>query len=827
MIRNLLVLPNGEEIFSGSAEENGIRSVALTQCVNGEEELCPGAVCASMLEASVIAQGDIPLAAGDEITLYTVSDSGTRTKQGIFVAEKPVWESACVYQLTAYDRVSLLDKDLTDWLTALSGWPYCLLDFASMVCSECGLTLINDSIPNGDYPVQAFSGEGITGRQIMQWAGQAAGRFCRATTDGQLEFAWYEQNKDVFGPAQRNEQLGPDGIAVLKNMATGTQLQAVTEIEPSLSGVKEINMYRTGRNILDVQTAGIYHSNNDGYVRHTLKITDTGIRLDVTSQMKLADTTRWGFCIGTPKKLAGKTITFSGDFATSKTDIRALPYLSFIATDVIPVAGRFASYSSLLGGFINGATAKTLAYRSGSGVRSVTYTVTGEEDYDHIGVVVCFCDPNKGTSTLGDWTEWSNLQVEISDTATEYEPYTADTFTRTINVANYGGRMNWSTGVLTTTHGRIASYDGEEVPDGWISSTGELSQGAQVVYPLETPKTFKYAAREVLSLGGTNTLHSDTGGTSVEFQQAYYFQNGLRFEDYTVTPVEKVQIRLTEDDIGAVYPDTAEACNTYILSGNYLLTNQDPSALEGVAQTLYEQLKDITYTPCRLELPASAGVETGDIITVMDRNGKEIRTYVMSKKRAGQRDVLECTGSPRRDSSTAVNSQSYKALSGKVLELRTDIEGLRAEHRDAQGSFSDLALTVEGIATEVSRQQTGAEHLAQQLTSIQQTAEGISLAVQSIQTGGVSRVKTEMGYTFDDEGLKISRSNAEMSNLLDNTGMYVKRGDDIVLQASNEGVQAVNIAVHNYLTVGSHARFEDYNDGTDSRRTACFFYLGG
>ena len=52
--------------------------------------------------------------------------------------------------------------------------------------------LVNTQLPNGSYPVQKFSAEGITGRQLMQWIGQAAGRFCRATAEGKVEFSWYE-----------------------------------------------------------------------------------------------------------------------------------------------------------------------------------------------------------------------------------------------------------------------------------------------------------------------------------------------------------------------------------------------------------------------------------------------------------------------------------------------------------------------------------------------------------------------------------------------------------------------------------------------------------
>ena len=95
--------------------------------------------------------------------------------------------------------------------------------------------------------------------------------------------------------------------------------------------------------------------------------------------------------------------------------------------------------------------------------------------------------------------------------------------------------------------------------------------------------------------------------------------------------------------------------------------------------------------------------------------------------------------------------------------------------------------------------------------------------MQKIEEDGVDKVVTSMGYTFDDTGLHIQKEGEEMDNTLDHTGMYVRRGDEVMLQANASGVQATDVTVRNYLIVGSHARFEDYTDGTDDKRTACFW----
>lgn len=114
------------------------------------------------------------------------------------------------------------------------------------------------------------------------------------------------------------------------------------------------------------------------------------------------------------------------------------------------------------------------------------------------------------------------------------------------------------------------------------------------------------------------------------------------------------------------------------------------------------------------------------------------------------------------------------------------------------------------------------------LTELEQTANGISIRVTNLEDidKEVDHVTTTTGYTFNSDGLNIYKVGEEMRNLLDNTGMYVTRSDEEVLTANNEGVSAINLSARQYLIIGANSRLEDYSNGTDSKRTACF-YIGG
>ena len=495
MLKNLIVLPDGTELFSGEGTVNAIRSVKLTQQVNTGPELTLGSACANMLEATLITpKGNLTITPGTELTLYKVSEDGARTKVGLFTTEKPTRPSSNAYKITAYDRISWLDRDLTEWLESLQGWPYSLYTFAKMVCAACNLTLITETIPNRNWKIHKFSVWGITGRQLMQWVGQACGRFVRATAAGEMELAWY-----------------------------------------------------------------------------------------------------------TPRQI-----------------------------------------------------------------------------------------------------DWENLPV----------------------------------------------------------------------------------------------LNS-------------------RIEDYQTAPVDKVQIRLTEKDIGVI---CGAGSNGYVITGNFLLTTQTPNQLQPVTQTLYDSLHQVSYTPCKLTLPANTIIQPGDILSL--NQGQTV--YVMKKVQNGHLETLECTGSAYRTSTTATNSGKLTALYGSVLELQSNVNGLRVENRNADGRTAALEMTIGGLETQVVRQETDLADITTRMTVAEQTAEGLSLAVQTVQTDGVTKVSTTTGYIFDETGLTVEKSGREICTQITEDGMRVYKNKKAVLTASSEGVDAVDLHASTYLVIGDRSRFENY--GTD--RTGCF-WIGG
>lgn len=89
----------------------------------------------------------------------------------------------------------------------------------------------------------------------------------------------------------------------------------------------------------------------------------------------------------------------------------------------------------------------------------------------------------------------------------------------------YGGSADVVGGTGEETYGYIASYNGEEINEPWLSSIDPYVQGttpstgAEVVYPLSTPTPFTFTGQEINSyLGVNNVFHSGNGDTAAEYR---------------------------------------------------------------------------------------------------------------------------------------------------------------------------------------------------------------------------------------------------------------------------------------------------------------------
>lgn len=241
-----------------------------------------------------------------------------------------------------------------------------------------------------------------------------------------------------------------------------------------------------------------------------------------------------------------------------------------------------------------------------------------------------------------------------------------------------------------------------------------------------------------------------------------YYADSLSYEDYTVKAIEKVQIRQSDSDVGVIYPDSTTATNTYVVQGNLLLTTGTEANLKSVVQNLYNALKNVTYTPCKVSVPSSSGLACGQIVHVKDARGREFDTYLMSATISSGKASFESVGSASRESSSAVNSQSYKNLTGKMLEIKTSVDGLEVKASDLTGKYTDLKATVDGLSSEVKKDTkiTGGGNLILGSESFRNaTYDGNASGVAYGDDGSatITNANTNRYFIFNTAGARITK----------------------------------------------------------------------
>ena len=241
-----------------------------------------------------------------------------------------------------------------------------------------------------------------------------------------------------------------------------------------------------------------------------------------------------------------------------------------------------------------------------------------------------------------------------------------------------------------------------------------------------------------------------------------YYADSLSYEDYTVKAIEKVQIRQSDSDVGVIYPDSTTATNTYAVQGNLLLTTGTEANLKSVVQNLYNVLKNVTYTPCKVSVPSSSGLACGQIVHVKDARGREFDTYLMSATISSGKASFESVGSASRESSSAVNSQSYKNLTGKMLEIKTSVDGLEVKASDLTGKYTDLKATVDGLSSEVKKDTkiTGGGNLilgSESFKNALSGGPGSSVVYGDDGSATITNANTNRYFIFNTAGARITK----------------------------------------------------------------------
>ena len=259
-----------------------------------------------------------------------------------------------------------------------------------------------------------------------------------------------------------------------------------------------------------------------------------------------------------------------------------------------------------------------------------------------------------------------------------------------------------------------------------------------------------------------------------------------------------------------IYRQNEESIATYGITEIRIENNQImDSHREDFIDGILGALLGLRFEMYELESFGIGYLNFGDFFTIQTPDGENHTVLMLCDdlkitQGLSETSYLEAPEATETDYSAA--SETDRALNKTILKVDKQAQEITA----LVTKTSNIDSTVGGLATKVT-------NIAEVMMDSEKVKVEISKAVD-----GINSITTSTGYTFDQDGLHIQKSGEEMENLLDNTGMYVKRGGEDILTANNEGVDAINLRSRQFLIIGDNSRIENY----EGNRTACF-YIGG
>lgn len=228
-------------------------------------------------------------------------------------------------------------------------------------------------------------------------------------------------------------------------------------------------------------------------------------------------------------------------------------------------------------------------------------------------------------------------------------------------------------------------------------------------------------------------------------------------------------------------------------------------------------------------------LEIGDKISLTTKDNKTVNSFLLNDTLTYDGTLSQKTQWKYEDNTeeTADNPVSLGAVlnqtTARVDKVNKTIELVAAESEENSENITSIiqntnsiSASVESIQKNVSDVQDDINNSIAELSNkvnAQITPEQVEIMISEATSTGANKVETNTGFTFNDEGLRVSKSNSEISTTITEDGMTVYKGEAAVLVANNTGVDATNLHATTYLIIGTNSRFEDYGDN----RTGCFY----
>lgn len=477
----------------------------------------------------------------------------------------------------------------------------------------------------------------------------------------------------------------------------------------------------------------------------TKTVLDTGVRVTT----KVAGNARYcGIEIGRDE-LLGKKVTISANIAVSGTN-NASARLFFGKYNTPSTSGIGTALTS-------------------TGSNTVIIPNTFYSGTDRIYLLL-YSNVN-GDTSIDNYVDYTNLQVEIGEEATEYEEYKE----QIVYFPLAEGQKLYE--------GSYLADDGIHNARGQYKFTGN----EQFVKPAENDNFIRFYSPVF-----TNIIRT-TGYETIDKFKCSHFKSVAAYNN------SENCIALNG---GRFYPSISKTIVTDLTEFKTWLSNNTP--------IVEYELAEEEIIPYNTEQQAAWN-------KIRELHTYKTVTHIYS-------DAYAEIGYIKNNMLSAYETKASAQLTkNDVSQLKIENGRISSEVSSTQSQLNNYYTKNEADNNTNSTKAELQNIIQQNKTEVEQTTQEIALRVNSIETNGVDKIETSMGYTFNNEGLNIDKEGAATASTIDNEAFKVKNkstnenvffagyvSDQDSAYRGQTIVESTNLVVKNYLNIEGASRFQPY-----------------
>ena len=238
--------------------------------------------------------------------------------------------------------------------------------------------------------------------------------------------------------------------------------------------------------------------------------------------------------------------------------------------------------------------------------------------------------------------------------------------------------------------------------------------------------------------------------------------------------------------------------------------------IDVVVETALANIGGLSINQFNCEWRGNAALEIGDKIALITKDDNTVYSYVLN-------DTIEYTGGLKQVTSwsfeDSVETPSNASTLGDALKQTfARVDKQKQEIEMVSGEVSTIKITTDNIVSSVKTVDDSINNLTNEVQS-KMSAEDVNITVSKALEEGTEKVVTSTGFTFDEKGLRISKTNSDLATEITENGLAIYKENDEVLTVNNLGVKAEDLHATTFLIIGTKSRIEDYG----SNRSACFW----